>query len=75
METAVVTLVSELSALEISEITIEDKLSDIGIDSLKMVQLIVDVEDHFDIQIKDSDLDLTKLVTVKSIIELVEKYK
>lgn len=47
---------------------------DLGLDSLNMVELIVELEDVFNIEFAESDLDPTKLLTVSHVYELVEKY-
>lgn len=50
------------------------KLSeDLGFDSLSLVELIVDLEDRFDIEIDESDLDPSQLKTVAQIYSLVDK--
>ena len=51
------------------------KLSeDLGFDSLSLVELIVDLEDRFNIEIDESDLDPGQLKTVGQIYTLVDKY-
>lgn len=56
-------------------ITADMKLSeDLGFDSLSLVELIVDLEDRFDIEIDESDLDPGQLKTVAQIYSLVDKY-
>ena len=51
------------------------KLSeDLGFDSLSLVELIVDLEDRFDIEIDESDMDPSQLKTVAQIYSLVDKY-
>lgn len=47
---------------------------DLGLDSLNMVELIVELEDVFNIEFDESDLDPTKFLTVSDVYELVEKY-
>lgn len=69
----IINIISELSILLPSEISSEDYLCNIGIDSLKTVQLIVDIEDAFGIRFSDSDLDGKNLQTVGTLIELVKK--
>lgn len=67
-------IISEQSIVSLNEIGIDDTLSSIGIDSLKMVELIVALEDGFDIAFDDSDLDPSQLPTVGAVIDLVGKY-
>lgn len=58
-----------------NEITSELKLrEDLGLDSLNMVELMVELEDKFNIEIEESDLDPAALQTVSQIYDLVEKY-
>lgn len=47
---------------------------DLGFDSLSLVELIVDLEDRFDIEIDESDLDPGHIKTVGEIYSLVDKY-
>ncbi len=47
---------------------------DLGLDSLGLVTLLIEIEDDFDIVINESDLDPTSLVTVGDIVELVGRY-
>lgn len=47
---------------------------DLGFDSLSLVELIVDLEDRFDIEIDESDLDPVHIKTVGQIYSLVDKY-
>ena len=59
-----------LKELIVLETEIED---DIGLDSLDKVELCMELEEEFDINIPDEDMD--KFVTVGDIIEFVEKAK
>ncbi|PWL98740.1 MAG: acyl carrier protein [Clostridiales bacterium] len=56
-------------------ITAEMELKgDLGIDSLGLVELVVDLEERFNIEFDESDLDPANLKTVGSIYSLVDKY-
>ncbi len=46
---------------------------DLGADSLDLVELIMAMEEHFDISIPDEDAE--KIVTVKDAIDYIEKAK
>lgn len=64
---------------ELSPVTDEIKKStilkeDLGFDSLKMVQLIVSLEEAFNFEFSESDLDPEKLITVADLYTLVERY-
>ena len=47
---------------------------DLGIDSLGIVQLIVKLEETFNIEFAESDLDPQKIQNVESVHQLVEAY-
>lgn len=70
----IIKIISNHSAVSEININSSDELAAIGIDSLGMVELIVDLEDEFDIQIDDSKLDPNMLKRVKDIINLVKNY-
>ena len=53
------------------EMTLKD---DLGLDSLKIVELIVALEDELHIEFDESDLDPATLETVDHIHALVKKY-
>lgn len=66
-------LLEGLTAVE--EISVYDELAeDLGLDSLGMVTLLVALEDAFQIELDESDLDPFALQTVDDIVRLAEKY-
>jgi acyl carrier protein len=72
-ENKIVQILKELSAFE--KIDINSLLSsDIGLDSLGLVSLLVAVEDSFQIQLEESDMYPFALQTVGDITNLVNKY-
>lgn len=54
----------------------EEKLlkEDLGLDSLSLVAVIVEIEEKFGIEFKESDLDPSKILKVKDLIDLVGNY-
>ncbi len=73
MKTLVNEILKEKSFCE--NITDELKLhEDLGLDSLNMVELMVELEERFDIEIDESDLDPAALETVEQVYALVAKY-
>lgn len=55
-------------------ITAEQELkTDIGLDSLSLVAVIVGLEEKFGIEFNESDLDPSKIIRVQDLIELAEK--
>lgn len=56
-------------------VTSEQELkTDIGLDSLSLVAVIVGLEEKFGIEFDESDLDPGKIIRVQDLVELVEKY-
>ena len=60
-------LVKELTLGE-DEITLESNFEELGIDSLDMVELVMQLEEEFDITIEES----TDLKTVKDVVEYIK---
>ena len=63
-------LIAEKISCDISTLTAETKFSDLGIDSLDVTELVMNIEDEFNVEIEvDSSLstiaDLVKLVETK----------
>ena len=48
--------------------------TDIGLDSLSLVAVIVGLEEKFGIEFDESDLDPSKIIRVQDLVELVGKY-
>lgn len=64
----------ELTALE--EVSLSASLTtDLALDSLKMVMILIQIEDAFDIELQESDMNPFLLKTGEDIVTLVEKYK
>ena len=58
--------------LDESEISLDaDLREDFDADSLDMVDLIMDIEDEFGVEVPDEILD--KLVTVKDVVDYIEE--
>ncbi len=56
-------------------VNMEDNLkTDIGLDSLSLVGVIVGIEEKLGIMFDESDLDPVQLQTVKDLVMLAEKY-
>lgn len=47
---------------------------DLGFNSLKMVELIFEIEKRYDIEFDDNDLDVSKINTVRDLKNLVYEY-
>lgn len=56
-------------------INLDDKLQDdLGLDSLSMVMLLMEIEDEFEIEIDESDMNPYDLITVADAVDLIKKY-
>lgn len=49
-------------------------VGDLALDSLRMVMLLVTLEDTFEIELDESDMNPFALVTVQDVVALAEKY-
>ncbi len=76
----IVEIIAEQAVLEVSDVTMESTLEDLGIDSLGLVESIFAIEEAFDIQVPfnaneptESDFDITSVATIiKAVEELVK---
>lgn len=58
-----------------AEVSSEDSLeNDLALDSLALVNLLLDIESEFNIELNESDLNPFDLITVGDVVELVRKY-
>ena len=60
-----------LSSITDTALTLIDELA---FDSLRMVMLLVLIEDTFDIELDESDMNPFVLITVQDVIDLVDRY-
>ncbi len=69
----VIEVLTELSGTE--NISLENHLqNDLGLDSMLMVTLLIEIEEKFEIELNESDMNPFDLNTVQDVIALVEKY-
>jgi acyl carrier protein len=69
VEERVFTVVSEQLAISKEVLTRKDSSQSLGIDSLDFVEIIMEIEDEFDINLPDS---LTKGATLGQLIDYIE---
>ena len=65
----IIAMLAEATDTDAAEITMETKFSDLGIDSLDMTEMAMDLEDEFGIEFTPSP----ELNTVGKLVEAVEK--
>lgn len=49
-------------------------VNDLGMDSIEMVALLIEIEESFDIRLDESDMNPFDLITVGDVVKLVDKY-
>jgi acyl carrier protein len=65
-------LIAEKLSVDLSEVVPEASfVDDLGADSLDLVELVMSMEEEFDIDISDEDAE--KILTVKDAIDFVNK--
>ena len=69
----IIEILEDLCAEKVSDPSAQ-LLGDLSMDSLRMVMLLVMIEDRFEIELDESDMDPYKLITVNDVIDLVAKY-
>jgi len=69
----VVEILEDLCLTSIDD-TSKTLIGDLAMDSLRMVMLLVTIEDSFDIELDESDMNPFDLITVNDVISLVKKY-
>ena len=74
IEMQVAEILEELSSEKISD-TSSLLTDDLALDSLCMVMLLVMIEEVFEIELDESDMNPFALSTVQDVINLVAKYK
>lgn len=69
----VIEIIEELSLMTIQDADVT-LTGDLSMDSLRMVMLLVTLEDTFEIELDESDMNPFSLITVQDVIDLVMKY-
>ena len=68
-------IISEVSALGIAETDIKDEMTlvdDLAFDSLTFVQMVLMLENEYNIKFDDEYINIEKLQTVKDVAEYIE---
>lgn len=61
-------IICEQLDVEESEVTLETTFEDLGADSLDLFQVVIEIEEAFDIQLEDAE----KIKSVKDAVEYVD---
>lgn len=73
MKKDIFAMIAEELELEV-DFEIDSKLSDLGLDSIQIMMMIVIIEEKFGILIEDDDLVESNFETVRTVLGLIEKY-
>jgi len=72
----VIRIIAEQAVMDVSEVTPEKTLADLGIDSLGLVESIFSIEEEFDIQVPfnannpdESDFDISSVAAIVAAVE------
>ncbi len=65
------TLVAEQLAIEEEEISLKTTFEDIDADSLDVVELVMSIEEEFELEISDEEVE--KIRTIGDIVKYIEK--
>ncbi len=72
----VIEIIAEQAVLDPSDVTMEQTLEDLGVDSMGLVEAIFSIEESFDIQVPfnanepdKSDFDISSVATVVAAVE------
>ena len=60
-------IVADILQVDEKEITIETSLTDLGADSLDITELLMELEEHFEIEIPTEDTE--KFITIKDALD------
>ena len=66
-------VINELDNLDISEEQVEANLSDLGMDSITFIQIIVGLEEIFDCEIPDTKLLTAEMDTVQKMFGVLQE--
>ena len=75
MEKLIIKTLNEILQRDCGSVNENDDLVDYGLDSMKAVELVVELENEYDIEVDDEDLLIENLNTISKINTLIKKYK
>ncbi|OKP84767.1 hypothetical protein A3842_07870 [Paenibacillus sp. P3E] len=66
-------LISIIKEFKKGNVTVDDTLEELGFNSISIIQLVVKIEEKFQIEFSDEELDASNYDTVYSFLEYIEK--
>jgi acyl carrier protein len=75
LETKIINIISEIMSIDVSRITADTNLKDLGADSLDGLNIVFEIENQFEIEITDEEIESWDLdaLTVNDLVKLVMK--
>ncbi len=71
IEDKIIKVIAEKLSVDVADVVLEASMvDDLGADSLDLVELIMSMEEEFDVEIPDEEAE--KIITVKDAIEFVK---
>lgn len=70
----IIDIIAQIAGMNTEDIELDDELKILGINSLETVELLLEIEETFEITFDISDLDIDELGSVESIINLTNQY-
>lgn len=68
----VLEVINRSENMEVSQEQIEDSLPELGMDSIRFIQMIVALEKEFECEIPDEKLLITEMDTVQKILDVLQ---
>lgn len=69
----ILNVINNSEKLDISEEQLDEKLPDLGMDSITFIQIIVGLEEVFDCEIPDSKLLISEMDTVQKMFNVLQE--
>lgn len=66
-------IISIVSGKDKSLINVSIPINESGVDSIAFIELVVKIEQEFDVEIDDEDSDITNYNTIGDLLKVVEK--
>ncbi len=66
-------ILSELSGVSVNEAQMK-LVEDIGLDSLMLVTMLIEIEEEFNIELNESDMNPYDFITAGDVIAMTERY-
>ena len=70
---ALLPLIAEAADADVAEIKADGRLRGYGIDSVRVVELVISIEEQFGVKVKNDDL--ARLQTVRDLAKYIDEHK